>query len=266
MERKGFIGGSDLYNILRGDWHDLWLVKTGRKQPDNLDHIFKVNLGNVTEAYNLEWLSKDTGLAIADEQSVAMSTLLDVPFKGQADGIGTDEQGVRYLIECKHTSNNRSMNQMLDSYMPQIQLYMCLFQLKQAYLSVIFGNEHDYCTVDYSQDYLHAVVTKVAEFWQLVTSDTEPSYDLTTFKIDWSAININGLKLRDASKDNHFTSLASDFVLTVDTAKEHEAIKKELRSLVADDEREVFCDLLTIKRDKRGACRITVKEGDANHG
>jgi len=131
---------------------------------------------------------------------------------------------------------------------------------------VIFGNEHDYCTVDYNQDYLHAVVTKVAEFWQLVTSDTEPSYDLTTFKIDWSAININGLKLRDASKDNHFTSLASDFVSTVDKAKEHEAIKKELRSLVADDEREVFCDLLTIKRDKRGACRITVKEGDANHG
>jgi len=29
--------------------------------------------------------------------------------------------------------------------------------------------------------------------------------------------------------------------------------------LVMDDEREVFCDLLTIKRDKRGACRITVK-------
>lgn len=266
MERKGFIGGSDLYNILRGDWHDLWLVKTGRKQPDDLSHIFKVNLGNVTERYNLEWLSKDTGLAIADEQSVAFTELLGVPFKGQADAIGTDEQGVRYLIECKHTSSNRSMNQMLDSYMPQIQLYMCLFQLKQAYLSVIFGNEHDYCTVDYNQDYLHAVVTKVAEFWQLVTSDTEPSYDLTTFKIDWSAININGLKLRDASKDNHFTSLASDFVSTVDTAKEHEAIKKELRSLVADDEREVFCDLLTIKRDKRGACRITVKEGDANHG
>ena len=31
MNRQGFIGGSDLYNIMQGNWHDLWLVKTGRK-------------------------------------------------------------------------------------------------------------------------------------------------------------------------------------------------------------------------------------------
>ena len=80
----------------------------------------------------------------------------------------------------------------------------------------------------------------------------------TTVSESFGLIHFNGLKLRDASKDNHFTSLASDFVLTQDKAKEHEIVKKELKSLVAADEREVFCDLLTIKRDKRGACRITM--------
>jgi hypothetical protein len=44
-------------------------------------------------------------------------------------------------------------------------------------------------------------------------------------------------------------------------AKKHDVIKKELRSMIADDEREVYCDILAIKRDKRGACRITVTGG-----
>ena len=258
MNRRGFIGGSDLYNILRGDWYDLWLVKTGQKEADNLDHIFKVQLGTYTEQFNLDWLSKDTGLHIDSGNESVINILGGVPFKGQTDGIGTDEQGVQYLVECKHTSSNRSMNDMLESYMPQVQLYMKLFNLKKAYLSVIFGNTHDYCVVDFNEAYISAVVERVKDFWQHVEQLTEPPQDPAQYKIDWSAIDINGLKLRDARKDNHFTSLASDFVETQGQAKQHDAVKKELKSLVAADEREVFCDLLTIKRDKRGACRITM--------
>jgi hypothetical protein len=51
---------------------------------------------------------------------------------------------------------------------------------------------------------------------------------------------------------------AHRFVNYSQQAKEHEAAKKELKSMVKDTEREVYCDLLTIKRDKRGACRITI--------
>ena len=269
MNRRGFIGGSDLYNILKGDWHDLWLVKTGRKQPDDLSHIFKVNLGTYTEQFNLDWLSKDTGLAMPrasediEEKKLIIKArshvgIVEIPIKAKVDAIAEDEEGVQYVVECKHTSSNRSMNDMLESYMPQVQMYMHCHDIDKAYLSVIFGNTHDYCVVDRSKEYLNAVIDRVADFWQFVVDDTEPPQDPAQYKIDWSAIDINGLKLRDASKDNHFTSLASDFVLTQDKAKEHEIVKKELKSLVAADEREVFCDLLTIKRDKRGACRITM--------
>ena len=261
MNRRGFIGGSDLYNILRGDWYDLWLVKTGQKQPDDLSYIFKVQLGTYTEQFNLDWLSKDTGLAMplaSEDMESVINILGGVPFKGQPDAIAEDEEGVKYLVECKHTSSNRNMNDMLEAYMPQVQLYMKLFNLKKAYLSVIFGNTHDYCVVDFNEAYLTAVIERVKEFWQHVEQLTEPPQDPAQYKIDWSAIDINGLKLRDASKDNHFTSLASDFVETQGQAKQHDAVKKELKSLVAADEREVFCDLITIKRDKRGACRITM--------
>ena len=269
MNRQGFIGGSDLYNILRGDWYDLWQVKTGRKQSDDLSHIFKVQLGTYTEQFNLDWLSKDTGLAMPlasediEEKKLIIKArshvgIIEIPIKAKVDAIAEDEQGVQYVVECKHTSSNRSMNDMLESYMPQVQMYMHCHHINKAYLSVIFGNTHDYCVIDRNKDYFSAVIDRVADFWQFVVDECVPPMDAAQFHIDWSAIDINGLKLRDASKDNHFTSLASDFVQTQGQAKQHDAVKKELKSLVAADEREVFCDLLTIKRDKRGACRITM--------
>ena len=33
MNRLGFIGGSDARRIMEGDWHALWLEKTGQQQP-----------------------------------------------------------------------------------------------------------------------------------------------------------------------------------------------------------------------------------------
>jgi len=259
MIRTGFIGGSDLYSIMRGDWHDLWQVKMGMKEADNLDHIFKVQLGSYTEAFNIEWFCRDTGHEASQEQQELKKVISGVPFKGAVDAFVTSEEGKTSLLECKHTSSNRSMSDMLDAYMPQIQLYMALSHHDQAYLSVIFGNDVEYCCVGYDQDYFDVVVQRCQEFWQLVTSKTEPSNDVASWKIDWSQVKIDGLKARDANNDNHFMSLAHDYVLSIAKAKEHEACKKELKSLIMDDEREVFCDLLTIKRDKRGACRITVK-------
>ena len=61
MERKGFIGGSDMYSIVRGDWNTLWHVKTGRTEPEDLSNQFNVALGVETEEFNLNWLHQQTG-------------------------------------------------------------------------------------------------------------------------------------------------------------------------------------------------------------
>lgn len=260
MNRQGFIGGSDLYNIMRGDWLDLWLVKTGQKEPDNLDHIFKVQLGTFTEQFNIKWFCLDTGCAVVDQQATYEKTLRGVPFKGTADAIVVDEEGRKHLLECKHTSNFKTMKDMLDTYMPQIQLYMHLSNLNSAYLSVIHGNEFSCTQIARDTAYLSSVVDRCVDFWKLVAEGTTPTTQ-DEVKIDWSNTKIDGLKIRDASKDNHFIDLAHTYCNLANESKRFDAVKKELRSMIADDEREVFCDLLTIKRDKRGACRITVHGG-----
>ena len=46
MERKGFLGGSDAVRIMNGDWHQLWLEKTGRVEPEGpIDFIRGVVTG-----------------------------------------------------------------------------------------------------------------------------------------------------------------------------------------------------------------------------
>jgi len=62
---------------------------------------------------------------------------------------------------------------------------------------------------------------------------------------------------RDASSDNHFTYLAQEYLEFEPAAKSFESAKKDLKAIVADNEREVYSDLLTIRRDKRGALRIS---------
>ena len=51
MNRKGFIGGSDCVKIMQGKWLELWQVKTGREQPEDLTHNLAVQLGTITEDF-----------------------------------------------------------------------------------------------------------------------------------------------------------------------------------------------------------------------
>ena len=263
MNRIGFIGGSDLYNIMKGDWHDLWLIKTGRKEPDDLSDVFRVNLGVATEDFHIDWFSRHGGYPLVEKQKEYQQNIDGVPYKGQVDALmQTDDSYVpNTILECKHTSSNRTIKDMLENYMPQLHLYMRLSNTHECFLSVIFGNEWGWCRVNFDNDYWSKVHNAVIDFWEMVETQIEPPVSgVGVDKIDWSNIAIDGLVARDASQDNYFVDLAHNYVNTIDAAKDHEAAKKQLRSLINDNEREVYCDFLSIKRDKRGACRIAIKK------
>jgi hypothetical protein len=54
--------------------------------------------------------------------------------------------------------------------------------------------------------------------------------------------------------------LQHTYISNVDQSKAFEDAKKELKSLIKPNEREVFTDKLSIKRNKRGALTIHIKE------
>jgi hypothetical protein len=71
------------------------------------------------------------------------------------------------------------------------------------------------------------------------------------------SIPVDQMVVRDASQDNMFVDAAVTYTQGYEQNRVFENAKKDLKAMVADNEREVFCDYLTIKRDKRGSLRIT---------
>ena len=76
-------------------------------------------------------------------------------------------------------------------------------------------------------------------------------------KID--GIAIDKLVAKDMSGNNYFSELSAKYIKQEGSAKEFEETKKEIKTLIGEQEREVYNDKISLKKDKRGAIRITIK-------
>ena len=255
MKRTGFIGGSDCVRIMQGHWLDLWHIKTGRSEGDDLSRNIAVQLGICTENFNLNWFETEHEAVLKSHQLEFEKNIKGVPTKGTIDARWKDA-----IVEAKHTNSMNSMERAIEYYMPQIQTYAHLAQADGAWMSVIFGNSKwESAYVKYNKDYFDSMWAVVSDFWGYVVRDEEPvGVDTPTVSID--RIEVDQMVRRDATHDNHFINVAHDYVENELAAKSFEISKKELKAMVGNDEREVYCDLLTVKRDKRGSLRITTRK------
>ena len=173
MERKGFIGGSDAVKIMNGNWYDLWAVKTGKAEPDDLSRNLAVQMGVLTEDFNIEWFEAEHNynLLVDDQQKEFKRTLHGVPYKGTVDGIIKDGKAVA-IIEAKHTNAYNTISKVAEYYMPQIQLYCWLADVDGAHLSVIFGNNKwESVYISAHEPYIDALLDACTDFWAHVESE-----------------------------------------------------------------------------------------------
>jgi len=254
MNRKGFIGGSDCVRIMEGDWLKLWQIKTGRVESDDLTDNIAVQLGIHTEGFNLSWFEKQHNCLLGFHQYEVQDDIGIVHAKGIVDAMWDD-----VIIEAKHTNDRNNMEGMIEKYLPQIQLYCHLAKSAGAYLSVIFGNgrwESSY--VAYNEDYFNSMWAVVSDFWGYVLRNEEP-VGIDTPQISTDKIAVDSMVRRDASQDNEFISRAVDYLQYKESAKRFEDAKSDLKQMVGSNEREVYCDMLTIKRSKSGSLLFTVR-------
>lgn len=256
MDRKGFIGGSDTVKIMQGQWLELWQIKTGRVQPYDLSDNIAVQLGIHTEDFNLRWFERNYKTTLNKHQSSFEKTIGIVPVKGTIDAFWLSKNAI---IEAKHTHQMNTMENVLDYYMPQIQTYAHIAQADGVFMSVLFGNNQwSAAYVERNDTYFNSMWSVVSDFWGYVLSDREP-VGIETPSLSLDQIKVDDMVRRDASKDNAFVAAAHDYIKHESAAKAFDLAKKDLKEMVADNEREVYCDLLTIKRDKRGSLRITTR-------
>lgn len=251
MNRVGFIGGSDCVKIMQGNWLELWKVKTGREESADLSRNLAVRMGMWTEDFNLKWFEDERNVTVTGQQTEFKADVGGIPVVGTVDGMLD-----RNIVECKHTNSFNKMSNVIQYYMPQLQLYMHIADVDGAYLSVIFGNsEWDSVHVKRDEDYFNSMWAVVSDFWGYVQRDEEP-VGVSTPVLDQNSIAVDEMVMRDASRDNAFVDAAITYINGYEHNRVFENAKKDLKAMVADNEREVYCDQLTIRRDKRGSLRI----------
>ena len=172
FDRKQGIGGSDATKLYNGEWHTLWLEKTGDAAPVDLSDVLPVQMGVHTEPFNIQWFEKQTGLKVTGRQETFFHK--DYPHMyAHVDGLILGED--KALLECKHTNAFTNSKKQADKYKAQIQHYLMVTGYPKLYFSAFYGNmkwEALEITADakFQEQLLNAEVL----FWHFVTTKKEP--------------------------------------------------------------------------------------------
>lgn len=172
--RPNVIGGSDANIIMSGDpkaIHRLWQEKRRKIEPENLDGVLQVIMGQWTEPLNRLWFEKQTGRAVTNDGEERLS--IDHPIMASTlDGL-TD--GGLCVFEAKHVGAFWKKPDIIAKYHPQLHHNMIVCELTRAVLSVFIGNhEHVYWDVELDQDYAAELIERESQFWECVKSGVEP--------------------------------------------------------------------------------------------
>ena len=264
---EDYIRGSDMIDIMNGNWNKLWKIKKGLQGRPDLSFQFNVQLGLATEDFNIKW-AEDNYMLKFNKQAARQMQYGLIKLTGTLDGFsGTNaDDEIEYIgIECKHTYSYNTMDKMLEYYMPQLQFYIWIAKLNKIIFSVIFGNQWKAVEVYPSEEYLDGMKEQIKLFWEHIVHNTEPddlNYNTDVLRnnvVSIDGVPINKMVARDASKSNSFTEYTQQYLDNEDAAKTFEAAKKALKEEVRPNEREVYNDLISAKRDKRGSVRVTKK-------
>jgi predicted phage-related endonuclease len=245
-ERRKGIGASDARKIVDGEWYDLWMEKTGRKEAEDLSTVWPVQLGKCTEDLNLAWYTVKTGRPVSRQQEVIVSD--EYPFmRCTLDGA---DMSVPALIECKHVNSFSKLPDVVERYTPQVLHQMGVAQVPHAYLSIIVGsNEPVLVEVEWDQFWFDDYADRCALFWGYVERDEEPSGAPPPLA---PPMPIDKMRTVDFTGNNQWADFATDWLYDRDAAKRFANAEKGLKGMVEADVRLATGHGVKISRDGRG--------------
>ena len=178
------------------------------------------------------------------------------------DGLiyGDNEFGI---FEAKHLNGFVTQEKAIETYLPQIHHYMYVFDCNYAWLSIIFGNRWGAYRIEKNEKFMNQLVEKEEQFWSFVVQD-KPPYDGEAIETpSTKELVLDKMIVKDMTSSNQWAYLSQTLKQTQEQAREFEASKKEIKSLVQPDWREATGHGVTVKRSKTGRLNITVGEFNA---
>lgn len=257
MKRHDYIGGSDAKRILDGEWLDLYLEKVGEKEPENLDHVFPVQLGIHTEQFHLNWLMKYEGFDIGRRNEAFR--MKDRPhIRAAIDGWCSN---MLTFVEAKHSNGRATQGQMVEWYQPQIAHYCNVLERPFGILSFIAGNtKPEWFKMEPSSAYRSALLEMEEAFWWHIENRNPPQIipqsvveAARAAREEAGSVRIDDMRVVDMTLNNEWATLAVDYQLNQAPAAQFEAAKKGLKKLVLPDVRQASGHGVMIKRSKSGS-------------
>lgn len=252
QRRKG-IGGSDTNVIMSGDWHDLWLEKTGRTPPVDLSNNLAVAMGTWTEALNRYWFTGQTGISILHGAEPFVHPKFTF-MRANLDGFINDPEDA--VFEAKHTNAWEKDENAVSRFYWQCQHNMEVAAADTCFLSVFFGSDKwKYFDLKRDQTSVNDLLLKEELFWGYVERDEPPPRMAAEAPIK---IEFDKMGEIDLSSSNAWCEFAGDWLKNKAAAKKFDIAVEELKELVPADAKLAKGAGITISRSKAGA--LTIKE------
>lgn len=254
LERRNGIGGSDANILMSGDdakIMNLFLVKRGETEPDDLSRVLPVQMGSFTEPLNRHWYTLTTGKEVTSAGALIQHR--EHPFmRCTLDGIVEAEDAV---FEAKHVNQFSKPEAVAQKYMAQLHHSMACTGLSRAVLSIFIGTmTHEVFIVEEDPFYTATLIEAEERFWQCVQTGTPPGNMPAPIAPEPPAL----LRKVDMTGRNEWASLASDWVKHKTAAGHFETATKGLKSLVEFDVGEAIGHGVKVSRAKNGA--LTIRE------
>lgn len=252
-DRLHGIGGSDANVLLSGNTNrisELWRVKRGQVEAEDLSGVIPVMLGCWTEPFNRQWYERLSGKVVSEAGHSFICPLYGWR-RCTVDGL-IDPDGA--IFEAKHTSAFAKSEDMLERYMPQLQHNMAVTRRDRAVLSVIFGN-HKYEIIEVGSDWLYQqeLLEAEAAFWDCVQTGREPVAPPAP-----PAPRPIGTREVCLEGNNAWASAACAWLQHRRAAKVHASATGLIKSLVEEDVSRAFGHGIEAKRSRSGA--LTIRE------
>lgn len=190
--RAKHITAGDAKPIMEGDWQNLFRLKTGLAEEENLDDKLAVQMGSFTEPFGLWWYERQTGRKVdyfsdnlVCQKAWAALTGRDAKPEWQQsvehlwmgcslDAMSTTTNGASCVLDQKHVGQFR-YDELVERYTPAGTHQAIVMDVDYWALSVLVGTSR-FEVVEQPLDRFFAeeLIAREAEFWGYMQRDEEP--------------------------------------------------------------------------------------------
>ena len=249
--REGKLTASEVGALMSGDAAkilNLWKRHIGDPsyvEPD-LQWVWPVRLGEVTEELNLEWYAHryDTMVSRTGEVVLGDPTWMAATLDGWDHNRGCP-------VECKHVGGREPLETIIARYTPQCTWQMLCTRTKQCALSVIMAaNEPVVEFLTLNDEYAAELMRRARNFMACVESLTMP-VDLPVV-----AAPVVAARMVDMTDNPQWAAYADRWVQTYGAAQTAREAERELKALVEADVVKAAGHGVVITRNRAGSLSL----------